>query len=572
MIAKASTRHPGIARTRLLAALVAAGLCTARAEAQWMTWGGDGRDAAMGAPVGSDLERYVRALTVAGIVRPMPWSGRPLSARDLARVAATTVDTLHPWRRAFDAATGLVVARPALLVRGNSGFPWGANDGPLWTGRGLTLAAGVGGAWRLGPLSVVAAPVAFVSQNAPVALLDNGQTGRLALADGLFPTFVDRPQVFGEGAYARVDPGQSQLRLEGRGLVLGGGTNNIGWGTSEAFAPVLGANAPGFLHAFAGTAADGVRVPWLGRIGTRYIVGVLDQSAWSPVTGGRTFRSFAEPGTRRMASGLAVSWMPAPLPTLELGATRFFHSPYWAGSRKWRALRKPFDGFLKEGRPETSEFPGDPQGDLDNQLGTLYARLHLPKRGAEISLEWLREDNSYDLRDLAQEPEQNAAFLAGIRVATHRSAARLGMLTLEYFDGDIAPIARMRPQGNLYIHLPLLQGHTQRGQLLGAPMGVGATSAQRIAWERFDGTGSWRYEVQRWRSRMLRTRDGQNLNPEALGDVPRPSEVMFDANVTRLRRVGRGAGSVTAGAVVAHAFNFGGTRLNLYAQLGLRAW
>ncbi|MCU0624982.1 MAG: hypothetical protein MUF21_00605 [Gemmatimonadaceae bacterium] len=555
------------------ACLMAAGAAAVTpAHAQWMTWRGDG-DAGMGAPVGSDLERYVRALTVAGIVRPLPWSGRPFSAAELERIGATAADSLHPWSRALRSEPGAALIAPGVVARVNSGFPWGANDGPMWSGRGLTVAAGAGASWRRGPLSLVVAPVAWVAQNAPTPLLANGEQGRLVYADGQFARFVDRPQAFGDRAFAQVDPGHSQLRLEGHGLVVGLGTNNIGWGTGEAFAPLLGANAPGFLHGFLGTSADGLVLNGIGRVGLRYIAGVLDQSRWSTVSGSRHFVRFDEPGTRRMASGLAASFMPAFLPTLELGATRFFHSPYWAGSRKWQALGKPIEGILKSEREVTSEFPGDPQGDLDNQLGTLYARLHLPRRGAEVALEWIREDHSYDLRDLAQEPEQNAAFLASLRVATHRSARRIGMLTLEYFDGDIAPIARQRPQGNLFIHIPLAQGHTQRGQLLGIPIGVGAVSGQRIAWERFDPAGSWRGEIQRWRTRMRRSTDPQNLNFDAPGFIARSGETMFDASVTRLRRQGRGGtGSLTAGAVLASAFNFGGSRLNLYAQLGLRAW
>ncbi|MDZ7630045.1 MAG: hypothetical protein U5K74_01490 [Gemmatimonadaceae bacterium] len=156
----------------------------------------------------------------------------------------------------------------------------------------------------------------------------------------------------------------------------------------------------------------------------------MEQSEFSPVDRSRTFVSIDEPGTVRLTSGLAISWLPAFTPRLELEPRACSSIPLFAGSRKWRTLRKPFDGLFKADRTRTDEMASNELGDLDDQLGTLYARWHLPKRGAEFSLEWLREDNSFDSRDLIQEPEQNAAIVAGFRVATRRRAStRLAMLT-----------------------------------------------------------------------------------------------------------------------------------------------
>ena len=543
--------------------------------AQWMMAPGTGDNGALGAPVGSDLERYIRALMVANAVVMVPWSTRALSAADLEKllVSPDTSSRLGVWHGITDRTRGLRLLAPSAFASWNSGYPWGANNASIAAGRGATTAVGVGVSVRYGPVTAILAPSFSATQNSAFPLLDNGQTGAGRFRDGLLPEFVDRPQRFGDRAFTTIDLGQSQIRVDLKHVTFGAGTQNIGWGTSEQFAPILGPNAPGFAHAFIGTRASGFHLDDIGTIAVRYVSGRLEQSSFSPVSGSRTFQSAEQPGTARLATGLALSWMPAFVPQLELGATRLFISPFFPGSRKWRTLRKPIDGLFKASRTRSSESPGDELGDLDNQLGTLYARLRLPKRGAEFSLEWLREDNSFDSRDLVQEPEQNAAIVAGFRVATQRSARCLGMLTAEWFDGDISPIGRQRDQGNLYIHIPLRQGATHRGQLLGAPIGVGAISGQRLEWERFDSTGSWRIGAERWNRRFQRLTSIGSLVYDATRRIPNSRETAFDVGVTRLIRRKRGpALSLAAGLGMTEAFNFSDRRFNARLSAGLRGW
>ena len=90
----------------------------------------------------SEIERYLRALQVAGIISPdVAWSARPFSPRIadslLPRSAA------HPWARAFDWSpelqrSGIDIVPISVGLGGNSAFPFGVNDGPVWAGRGAT--------------------------------------------------------------------------------------------------------------------------------------------------------------------------------------------------------------------------------------------------------------------------------------------------------------------------------------------------------------------------------------------------------------------------------------------------
>jgi hypothetical protein len=541
-------------------------------HAQWQSNTGPS-GVALGAVVGGDVERYMRALSIAGVIRQLPWGARPFSPDDLERVLTDSNVRAHPWRVAIADAT----KRRATLGLGggvsvNSGFPWGANDGAQWQGRGLNGALGGVATFRLGRVSAVAAPTAFYAQNASFPQLRQRATTVSEYADPLFPGNVDLPQRMGANDYARLDAGESSIRISVGAASFGISSASAGWGTGESFPAILGANAGGFPHAEVGTRATGVRVPVLGLVSARYLLGVLQQSPWSPVQGSATYINAQQSGTRRIGTGVTVSLTPMLFKHLEIGASRFYHSPYRNGSSRWSAWSKPFEGLFKRGFENRNPGTDDPSGDADNQLAAFFARWVLPARGVEANFELLREDHNWDSRDLAQEPENNSAVMASLRAVTHRDASRLAVLTLEYFDGEVRPIAQARAQGYLYISGGLLQGHTQRGQLLGAPLGAGAVSGARATWEQFRPTGSLRVNLQRWRTRAVRTQDFQGLFPAAEARIANDHDWIVDASALLSRYRGRGARSVEAGLAWAGVWNFDRSRANVYARASWNAF
>jgi hypothetical protein len=542
-----------------------------RARAQWQTHTGPA-GARFGAIVGSDVERYVRVMLLAGIVRPLPWAVRPYSPDDLVTIALDSASAPHPWQHALHRATsGRAGVAASLFASANSGFAWGANDGAMWQGRGANVAVGAGAAMRYGPLTAVAAPLVFTAQNASFPLLPQISSGVPLVAEPAYAAVVDLPQRMGTSAYSQASPGESALHLRAGPVVAGLSSASVGWGTGEAFPAIFGSNSGGFSHVFLGTRSTGARVPTVGRLTARYMLGVLEQSAWSPVQGSETFVDAVQSGRRRLGTGMTVSFMPAILPTLEVGASRFFHSPFRSGSERWAAWSKPFEGIFKK-QLRVNSGSGDPTGDADNQMASFFARWMFPKRGVEANFELFREDHNWDSRDLAQEAENNGAVLASVRAVLGKSATQLSVLSLEYFDGDIRPIAQVRPQDALYVHTGMRQGHTQRGQLLGAPLGVGAVSGQRVALEQFTSSGSRRASLQRWRTRSQRTSNGEGLFPAAGGNLPYSHDWLLDAGVAVTRYRTSRAFTVEGGAVWAGRWQLADSRNNLYARASWTAF
>ena len=409
---------------------------------------------------GAESERYLRILQVAGAVPGTHWSIRPLSAhkaRSLVPAAA------HPWTAQLSASSaGRIWVRaiqPELGGIFNSGFPYGLNDGAVWAGRGPTLTAVAGVEGAVGPLEFTLAPQLFRAENWSFDLAPTGQTGPGAFADPIYPNSIDLPQRFGDGAYQRLDPGQSRVQLRLVGLVGGVSTGNEEWGPAVYSPFLLGTNAAGFAHAFVGT--DGPVELGPLQLSARIIAGRLDQSAFAPV-------SLSE---RRLLTGVVAVLGLDQLPGLEVGGARVFHDAWPddglnAGDLISQLLKNPFKARL------TAQIGGD-GSEPDNQLASLFFRWNVPRARLELYGEVGREDNAFDMRDFLVEPDRDMSFSLGMQRVWARQDGSLLALRAEVLNSAASHLALTRPAGPPYVHTPIAQGHTQRGQVLGAPGAYG---------------------------------------------------------------------------------------------------
>jgi hypothetical protein len=428
----------------------------------------------------SETERYVRVLQIIGISTPTPWTIRPFSSSALTRLVPR--DSVHPWARALmptPAGHRVRILQPELTAVVNSRFPFGLNDGPVWAGRGLTTAVSFGVQAHLGPLELTLAPQLFRAENASFPLAPNGFAGPRAFADVGARAGIDLPQRFGDDAYQQLDPGQSVVQLHAGPVAIGVSTANEMWGPAVESPFLLGANAAGFLHAFAGTE----RPVTLGPLsaGLRVIVGRLDQSDYS----------LAPASQRRVLSGAIATVGLRELPGLEIGVARLFEN-VWpdsglsVGDVLGQLLKNPLKVYISAGIAGSEP---------DNQIASLFARWSFPASGVEVYGELGREDNSHDVRDLLLEPDHDLAYLVGVQRAWRRPRNELLVLRAELLNSSITHLDRVREQAPAYVHTRALQGHTQRGQVLGAPSGYGGGgSTVALEWLTPNGrrTVTWR--------------------------------------------------------------------------------
>jgi hypothetical protein len=115
----------------------------------------------------------------------------------------------------------------------------------------------------------------------------------------------------------------------------------------------------------------------------------------------------------------------------------------------------------------------------------------LPHSGFEVSGEFAREDHAYDFRDLIQEPDHSRFYAIGMRKVFRHSPTSLIAGRLEIINFQVPQLIRYRGEGEIYFHGLIRQGHTNRGQLLGANVGVGSAAGSTVAVDHFSSRGSW---------------------------------------------------------------------------------
>ncbi len=430
-------------------------------------------------PVGDVVEEYLRVLQVAGIatagsfqVRPFPiWSGLPVA------------DSItHPWAEVVGSASPepspssfRAILDPAQIrVFGNSKIPFGQNDGAVWQGRGLTVVLDAGGSFAWGPPRLTLHPVLVYAQNQSFPLAPVGREGAGEYAYPWRP--IDLPQRFGPDSHVALDPGQSTLRANWRGVTVGFGTESLWWGPGIQNSILMSNNAPGFPHGFLGTSRP-VSVG-IGTVEAQWIWGRLQGSNWYPE---------ADSGQGRFITGAAVSFSPSFLEGLSVGAARVF------------LTNVPSDGLdageyftvLQLGSKSQLATPENPTGnDERDQIVSLLVRWVSPASGYEVYAEWARNDQFWDLRDLVTEPEHSQAYTLGFQKVIALSRGRLLALAWELTHLERSRTFLVRDAPTYYAHHLVRRGYTQRGQIIGAAVGPGG-DGQYLGADLYGPSGRW---------------------------------------------------------------------------------
>ena len=522
---------------------------------------------------GGDYEDYLRVLQVAGIAPLYPWSIRGFSSHEIGPLAAA--DSAGPWKlqgryRSSTINAGAVSVGSIF----NSAYPYGSNDGPVWAGRGLTVSASGGVSGGYGPFSFRIAPVAFFATNGEFPLLISGKTGPEAYNHATYGNSVDLPQRFGDEAYSRVDPGQSEVRLHTRWATGGFSTGNQWIGPATEYPFLLGNNAPGFPHIFVGT-GNPANI-WIAKVHARVMWGKLFQSDFGPVTGGKYFTG-DQTGTERLTTSATFVVQPRGVPGLEVGLSRFFHVPYTRGEPTEKFWSKPFKVlFLK------NEYAAGDTAGLDNQLASLFFRWTFPASGFEVYGERGYEDQFFDARDFLQDIDHEREYMLGFQKTVRRRSRAIDVFKGELVNYQVPTLGRIRIENAVYLHSPLRQGHTNRGQLLGSNAGVAAGAASTISWKRYTGSGRTgvsfkriiRDQLGNYRDQLLTLGEAETIPGEE--DIPasKRTDVIVSLGFERMQFTRYGDVGARLEVMQNYNRNYAENVPNLNLQLlaRLRAW
>ena len=372
------------------------------------------------------------------------------------------------------------VVIPELVAVGNSSLPFSLNDGALWAGRGWSESLRAGFRVERGRLSLTLAPELVASENivyelaAPEVTLGR-PPGRNPLSSPwhVQPYSIDLPQRFGYLPIWRLDPGQSVFAVDAGRVTIGVATESEWWGPGVHNAIVLSNNAPGIPRLFLRTTRP---VPTrIGTIEARWFVGALSESDYFDTDPTNDLRSIA---------GLGLAWGVKWAPGLTLGVARTVYAPV----REWSGVPlRIFDVFRTFG-PSYAD-PTDTTPGRD-QVYSLFGRWVLSPDRFAVYFEWARTAFPSSVRDLLIAPNRTRGYTVGLEWA---QLVRGGHATLR-IGGEVTSLEknsayRDRPVATFYTSRHVTQGYTQRGQVIGAAIGPGASSQ----WLRVD------YFVPRWR-------------------------------------------------------------------------
>ncbi|MHB1265144.1 MAG: hypothetical protein ACYC1S_12135 [Gemmatimonadaceae bacterium] len=480
-------------------------------------------------------ERYLRLLQLVGKAPRYPVAIRPWTRQEAKRLQPTAD---HPWASRFAKDSGDAdglktrLLRPVLGLTGNSAFPEGEGEGPVWLGRGLTAQATVGARLTWGMLDVQLAPMGFWAQNASFGLAPNGLSGADAFRDARYPRNIDAPQRFGSGSYGRIDPGYSRVAVEGRWLSGGISTMPLAWGPARDEPLVVGPGAGGFPHLFLAT---GEPLPiWIGAVHLKMLSGRIEQTAWSPVVA---------PDRSRFASGAVATFLPRGVPGLEIGFARFEHRIWTPGEVTASDVFRPVTGIFSDPKRNRNSFSG-------NGYASAFVRWAVAPAGFEVYGEYGREDYAGNVRWFLQKPDDLGNLLLGFQRVLGVSVTRMNVLRAELVNGELSSNERGQRGFEVpfppYVHSGVNQGHTVRGQILGSPTAFGG-AGWRVALDRYGRSGRTSWVLER---RLLR-----DWLPVPVDPSGRAPEVRYTVRGERLRFATAAWGELAGSAGLTWALN-----------------
>jgi hypothetical protein len=351
---------------------------------------------------------------------------------------------------------------PQFLAVINSAIPFSQNYGSLWAGRGLSTRTLVGFKLESSRVRLILAPEIIVSANGDWVLRHDFFVLPLPpdRSPYDFPFYVgaftiDQPMRFGNKPIRRIDLGETTAMWSSDRVALGFSNENEWWGPGIRNAIVLSNNAPGFPHLFLRTARP--LKTRLGDVEMRWLVGGLTESAYFDTVTTNNTRSLAS-----IAGTLQTRWDP----NLSFGFAR----SVYATATGWGQI--PWRWFDVLARTSGTRFASVRK----DQLFSLFGRWVFPSDGVEVYTEWARLELQPSLRDFLVAPNHTQGYTLGLQ--WRGPSWRDGNFRLQ---GEITQLEqsatfRDRAVPSWYTSTRVIQGYTNRGEMLGASIGPGAQS------------------------------------------------------------------------------------------------
>ncbi|MGH7465804.1 MAG: hypothetical protein ACREK1_11560, partial [Longimicrobiales bacterium] len=241
---------------------------------------------------------------------------------------------------------------------------------------------------------------------------------------------------------------------------------------------LLSGTAPGFAHVFIETARP--HDVWVGDAELQLFWGRLTESDYFDHDPANDHRALA---------GAVVTLRPRGLDGLYLGAARLHMQSWRDGTSAGDLVLGPWRGL----GPDSSGLP------RELRLFALFMRWASAPGGFEVYGEWARQDTWQQWFRLLNRVDAPQAYSLGLQKIVRRGSKAVRFSAeVSHLSDALAHPSVGRGIHTFYVSPHVPQGHTHRGQLLGAPIGPGS-EAQFIGADVFWSQGRSSFSIERVR-------------------------------------------------------------------------
>jgi hypothetical protein len=390
-------------------------------------------------------------------------------------VWAVPPDARHPWqeikpdtRYPISASMAIRIYSPELFMSVNTASPYGQNDGALWQGRGFNSSLTGGARFEGYGVELTFKPSIAFSQNQAFDYIDPSPAyrafgGKAAVYGYYGIPSIDAPQRFGNEPLFAFDFGDSEIRYSWKTLTVGFGTQTLWLGPARINPIIHSNNAPSYPKFDLGIRRQPMVIPRLN-----WHIGDIEARAWWGYLSESDWFDDDESNDHNLITGFSAAYsFPWLLKGLSLGLNRIMLS-------KWNAMN--YKSIFALLIPDM--MIGNPGEDENDQRVSFTVDYVLPIGGINVYLEWARNDSSPSANHLVRYPFHTEAWTVGARKALNISDALKGEILLELtkLEGSQDYGTVVDRATTFYAHHIITQGHTNRGQWLGAGTGTGGNS------------------------------------------------------------------------------------------------
>jgi len=408
-------------------------------------------------------EEYYYFLSLQGLTERPTLNYRTLSDS----VWAVKEDAPHLWQNnnlgSYHPLFGDLKMRvygPELFTSYNTATPYGQNDGVLWQGRGFNSSLKTGVRFEGYGIQFTLLPHFAFSQNSDFNYIQPNYSGEnYANKAGKYGYYgvpsIDAPQRFGDKPFFEWDFGDSEIRYTWKTLTIGFGTQAIWLGPASLNPILLSNNAASYPKLDIGLRKQKIISPkrklHLGDVEFRAWWGYLSESDWFDNDNSND---------HNLITGVAFAYsFPSFLTGLTIGFNRILLS-------KWNVKNAGAIFTL-----------GSEKDDNDQRVSFTFDYL-LPVAGINVYLEWARNDYSPNMEYMVRYPFHTQAYTFGIKKTLPINSNYTGEILLELSNLECSQDYDrvLSWYSTFYAHHMIKQGHTNRGQWLGAGIGTGGNS------------------------------------------------------------------------------------------------